>query len=195
MAVVCTYPRGILVEHKRKWSIDKHFAITKHIRKKKKYHIYLCNFPTISSQIIIATTHRAQCNHADLSKYAGGVLPVWKGLYSETLFWGPHPHVGNHCSWKCLDCNYKSNLQQLKISTRECNHSELREKQTSIFSMCCVWEQWRDKALQSAVEHMWVFVGALCISVNTSDHLRPHRAIHTAILPISVQPKVSFSEL
>lgn len=38
-------------------------------------------------------------------------------------------------------------------------------------------------------------VGALCISVSTSEHLRPRGAIRSSEnLPISVQPKVSFSE-
>lgn len=50
------------------------------------------------------------------------------------------------------------------------------------------------RSLQGAVKHTWVF-WALCISVSKSDDSRPHGAIRSTLnVPISAQPKVSFSE-
>lgn len=76
------------------------------------------------------------------------------------------------------------------LGTTTPNNMSWEKKQTCIMSLCCIRVQCWHRAVQGAAEHMWVFVGALCISASTSGYLRPRRAIHsTENLPISVQPK------
>lgn len=113
---------------------------------------------------------------------------------SYSCFWDPDPRDGNehseHVRQKVPNKILKVKLTRPRNPDKKHNHGQLRQTQMSILSMCM-----RTAQAQSAVEHVWVFAGALCISASTSDHLRPHGGIHsTGNAPISVQPKVSFSE-